>query len=132
MPSFSISREAFVITWSEKESRSVLMARSVRVPMISRILPWRESWRSAAILAGSLFKKLRMASFIRSGSSATRTFATASTITLMKSLVGMYSSVLMSTVICPRYSLSSCSKNGILSPARPMSTRGSLRMPEIM
>ena len=28
-----------VITWSEKESRSVLMARSVRVPMISRMLP---------------------------------------------------------------------------------------------
>ena len=39
IPSFSISLEAFAITWSEKESRSVLMARRVSVPMISRMLP---------------------------------------------------------------------------------------------
>ena len=39
MPSFSMSREAFCITWSEKESRSVLIFSRVRVPMISRMLP---------------------------------------------------------------------------------------------
>ena len=39
IPSFSMSLEALIITWSEKESRSVLMARRVSVPMISRILP---------------------------------------------------------------------------------------------
>ena len=58
--------------------------------------------------------------------------ATASTMTLMKSLVGMYSSVLISTVICPRYNLSICSKNGILMPARPIRTLGCLRRPEMM
>ena len=132
IPSFSISLEAFAITWSEKESRSVLMARRVSVPMISRMLPWRESCRSAAILAEFLFKKFRIASFNIAGSSATRTFATASTMTLIKSLVGMYSSVLISTVIWPRYSLSNCSKKGSFKPARPTRTLGSFLRPEIM
>ena len=43
MPSLSMSLEAFCITWSEKESRSVLISFKDSVPMISRILPWRES-----------------------------------------------------------------------------------------
>lgn len=39
----SMSLDAFCITWSEKESRSVLISFRDNVPMISRMLPWRES-----------------------------------------------------------------------------------------
>ena len=102
MPSLSMSLAAFIITWSEKESRSVLMSFRLSVPMISRILPCRESCSSAAIFSGRMFKKFLAASLMPSGELAMRTFATASTLTLMKSLVGTDCSVLMSTVICPR------------------------------
>ena len=61
-----------------------------------------------------------------------RTLATASTLTLMKSLVGTDCSVLISTVIWPRYSLSSRSKMGTRMPARPMSTLLSFFRPEMM
>ena len=58
MPSFSMSREAFCITWSEKESRSVLIFSRVNVPMISRMLPWRESRRSRAMSGALLVQEV--------------------------------------------------------------------------
>ena len=50
----------------------------------------------------------------------------------IKSLVGTDCSVLMSTVICPRYSRSMRSKKGTRMPARPMSTLLSFFRPEMM
>ena len=132
IPSLSISFDAFIITWSENESLSVLITFNDKVPMISRILPWRESWRSSAISPGFLFKKFFAASLIPSVVGLILTFATASTFTLMKSFVGTDCSVLISTVICPRYSLSILSKNGILMPARPIRILLSFFKPEIM
>ena len=132
MPSLSMSLLAFCITWSEKESRSVLISLRDRVPIISRILPWRESWRSRVICSGRLFKKFFAASLMPSDKGEMRTLATASTLTLMKSLVGTDCSVLMSTVIWPRYSLSRRSKMGTRMPARPMSTLLSFLRPEMM
>ena len=132
MPSFSMSREAFCITWSEKESRSVLIFSRVRVPMISRMLPWRESFKSMAMSLPFLFRKFFAASRMPFSSGEMRTLATASTDTLMKSLVGTDCSVLMSTVIWPRYSLSSRSKKGMRMPACPMRMRLFFRRPEMM
>ena len=79
-----------------------------------------------------LFRKFLAASLMPSGVGEMRTLATASTLTLMKSLVGTDCSVLMSTVIWPRYSLSSRSKKGILIPARPMRILPSFFRPEMM
>ena len=88
IPSFCISPAAFFITWSEKLSRSVLIAFNVKVPTISRILPSKESRRSEAICSAVRFKKFFAAKRIPSGVLLTCTLATASTLTLMKSLVG--------------------------------------------
>ena len=132
MPSLSMSLDALDITWSEKESRSVLISFKERVPMISRILPCRESCRSMVISAGFLFKKFLAARRMPSGVGEMRTFATASTFTLIKSLVGTDCSVLMSTVIWPRYSRSRRSKNGTRIPARPIKILASFFNPEMM
>ena len=78
------------------------MSFKVSVPMISRILPCRESCKSMAICSGFLFRKLREAFSMPLLSGAILTFATASTLTLMKSVVGTDCSVLISTVIWPR------------------------------
>ena len=51
---------------------------------------------------------------------------------LMQSAVGTASSVLISSGINFRESLSILSKNGILIPAFPIRTLGSLRKPEII
>ena len=102
IPSLSMSLDALDITWSEKESRSVLISFKESVPMISRILPWRESWRSIVISMAFLFKKFLAASLMPSAVGEIRTLATASTLTLIKSLVGTDCSVLISTVICPK------------------------------
>ena len=110
----------------------MLIFSRVRVPMISRILPWRESRRSRAMSAPFLFRKFLAASRMPFSSGEMRTLATASTETLMKSLVGTDCSVLMSTVICPRYSLSSRSRKGMRMPAWPMRMRLFFRSPEMM
>ena len=132
IPSLAISLDAFAMTWSEKESRSVLISFKESVPMISRILPWRESWRSWVICAGVLLRKFLAASCMASGSVPILTFATASTLTLIKSFVGTDCSVLISTVICPRYNRSTLSRKGILIPARPISIRGFVRRPDMI
>lgn len=132
MPNFFISFDAFSITWSEKESLSVLMDFRVSVPIISRIFPCKESWRSLDIWSGVLFRKFFAASWIPSVVGSIRTLATASTLTLIKSVVGTDCSVLISTVICPRYNLSIRSKNGTRIPARPISILGSFLSPEII
>ena len=132
IPSFFISLEAFSMTWSENESRSILIAFKESVPMISRILPWRESCRSLAICSGVLFRKFFAARRMPSSDGSILTFATASTLTLMKSFVGTDCSVLMSTDICPRYRTSFLSKNGSWMPARPIRILGLRPKPEMI
>lgn len=51
---------------TRQESRSVLISFKDSVPMISRILPWRESWRSRVISSGRLFRKFLAASLMPS------------------------------------------------------------------
>ena len=102
IPNLAISGWAFCITWSEKPSRSVLSDRRSSVPMISRILPCNESCSCSAIIVGVILRKFFAAKRVPSALGVTRIFATASTSTLMKSLVGTLSSVLISTVICPK------------------------------
>ena len=132
MPSFFMSMAALFNTWSEKESLSVLMSFSVSVPTISRILPSKESCSSLAISSGFLFRKFFAARRMPSGVRSTCTLATASTDTLIKSLVGTGWPVLISTLICPRYRLSIRSKNGMRIPPCPFKIRGSFVQPEII
>ena len=132
IPNLAMSCCAFCITWSENPSRSVFSERRSSVPIISRMLPCNESCSCSAIIMGVMLRKFLAAKRVPSAFGVTLIFATASTSTLIKSVVGTLSSVLMSTVICPRYTRSSRSKKGIRNPPEPISTRGSRLRPDMM
>ena len=132
IPNFFMSTDAFSWTWLPNSSLLLQTPLKVSVPIISRILPCKESCKSCVISCSDLFKKFFIASFISKGSDETLTFATASTFILIKSIVGIYPSVFISTVICFNNSLSSLSKNGIRIPALPINIFGCLLKPEII
>ena len=89
MPSAFISVWALDCTSSPNFLRSLQISFRVMVPMISRMLPCKESTIARLKSSSVIFRKFFMANWMPSGSVITRTLATASTSTPMKSWVGI-------------------------------------------
>ena len=89
MPRAFMSVWALDCTSSPNFLRSLQISFRVMVPMISRMLPCKESTIARLKSSSVIFRKFFMANWMPSGSVITRTLATASTSTPMKSWVGI-------------------------------------------
>ena len=126
-----MSSVAFSWIFCENNCLSLTRETKFNWPIISLIFPSSTCCTFLAIYSAFWFRKWRAATWINSSLFGIRTFATASTSTLIKSDVGTLCA-LTSICINSSVNLSTLSKKGILKVAFPIIILGFLFSPEII